>query len=123
MNSITNLTNIIDNLQDSGKTVTIKKLRTRGPRKGETWTKLPSGMVQGRALGNVKPGDSTTKATTTGGGREQTMTPVCGIGKEMVKNLGRVQSNYEAQVRADRKAAAQDRIQERLDALLEDIRG
>ena len=109
MNSVTQLTHIIDNLQDSGKTVTIKKLKTRGPRKGETWSKLPMGMVAGRALGTVKTGDSTTKATTAGGGREQTMTPVCGIGKEMVSNLSKVKSRYAAQIKADRKAAALDR--------------
>ena len=67
------------------------------------------GMVSGRALGTVKTGDSTTKATTTGGGREQTMTPVCGIGKEMVSNLSKVKRRYAAQIKADRKAAALDR--------------
>ena len=121
--NINNLDTIVNDLQSKGKKVTIKVLKTRGPRKNELWTKSPAGMVQGRALGNVKSGDSTTKATTAGGGREQTMTPVCGIGKEMVQNLAKVQSNYAKQVRADRKAAAQERMQENLDTLLADIRG
>ena len=119
MNSITQLNNIIDDLQQSGKTVTVKKLRTRGPRKGETWSKSPAGMVSGRALGNVKSAtDSTTKATVAGGGREQTMTPTCGIGKEMVRNLGKVQDAYRKQIAADRRQAAQDRMAEKIDAAL-----
>ena len=120
--SLDNLLEISNSLEAAGKRVSVKVLKARGPRKGETWTKLPSGMVQGRALGNVKAGDSTTKATLAGGGREQTMTPVCGIGKEMVHNLAKVQRTYDAVAKADRKAAARDRIQEKLDTLLADIR-
>lgn len=119
MNSITQISNIIDDLQQSGKTVTVKKLRTRGPRKGETWSKSPAGMVSGRALGNVNSAtDSTTKATVAGGGREQTMTPTCGIGKQMVSDLAKVQRTYEARVRADRRQAAQDRLLDKIDAAL-----
>ena len=107
--SLDNLLEISNTLEAQGKKVSVKVLKTRGPRKGETWTKSPAGMVAGRALGNIKSGDSTTKATVAGGGREQTMTPVCGIGKQMVSNLNEVQRRYAAQVKADRKAAALDR--------------
>ena len=76
-------------------------------------------MVSGRALGNVKSAtDSTTKATIAGGGREQTMTPTCGIGKQMVSNLAKVQDTYRKQIAADRRQAAQDRMSEKIDAAL-----
>ena len=90
MNSTQQLLSLSESLAAKGKTVTVKVLKTRGPRKGETWTRgraTSAGMVAGRALGSVKGGDSTTKATIAGGGREQTMTKVCGIGKEMVRDL------------------------------------
>ena len=106
--SLQNLTAIAADLNAAGKSVSIKRLPTRRPRKGETWTKSPAGMVQGRALGNVKSGDSTTKATTAGGGREQTMTPVCGIGKVMVQNLAAVQKRAAAVYAADRRSAVLD---------------
>ena len=110
-NSIDQLTAIAADLQASGKEVSLKVLRRRGPRKGETWSKSPAGMVAGRALGAARNGDTTTKATIAGGGREQTMTKVCGIGKEMVKDLEGVVARYNAQIRADKIA---DRRAERL---------
>ena len=71
---------------------TVTKLRTRHPRKGELWGKNSVGMTKGIAKGTVRSSDSSTHAFTAGGGREQTFTKVCGIGKEMVHNLEKVKA-------------------------------
>jgi hypothetical protein len=108
MNSITQLSNIIDNLQDNGKAVTYKKLRQRGPRKGETMQRN-SQHGRGQALGNVQGGDRQTASHSVGSGKGGTITRVTGIGKEMVKDLHSVQQRYQQQVKADRRAAALER--------------
>ena len=83
---------------------TVTKLRTRHPRKGELWGKNSVGMTKGIAKGTVRSPDSSTHAFTAGGGREQTFTKVCGIGKEMVHNLEKVKANARKQYLADRRA-------------------
>ena len=83
---------------------TVTKLRTRHPRKGELWGKNSVGMTKGIAKGTVRSSDSSTHAFTAGGGREQTFTKVCGIGKEMVHNLEKVKENARKQYLADRRA-------------------
>jgi len=95
-------------LAADGKEVKVTVLKQRKPRKGETWTKgrnTSAGMVAGRALGAARAGDSTTKATIAGGGREQTMTKVCGIGKEMVKDLDSVKRRYSSHAKRTRRNA------------------
>jgi len=82
----------------------VTKLRTRTPRKGETWTKNSVGMTKGIAKGSVRSSDNSTHAFTAGGGREQTFTRACGIGKEMVRNLDAVKAKAKAQYKADRRA-------------------
>ena len=116
--SLNQLTDIATALNAAGKEVTVKTLPSRGPRKGETWSKSPAGMVAGRALGSARAGDTTTAATIAGGGREQTMTKVCGIGKEMVRDLDSVKRRASSTYAADRRAAARERMEEKLDALL-----
>ena len=116
--SLNQLTTIATALNAAGKEVTIKTLRRRGPRKGETWSKSPAGMVAGRALGSARDGDTTTAATIAGGGREQTMTKVCGIGKEMVRDLDAVKRRAAAVYAADARDRARERMEEKLDALL-----
>ena len=83
---------------------TITRLKTRHPRKGELWGKNSVGMTKGIAKGSVRSSDSSTHAFTAGGGREQTFTKVCGIGKEMVRNLDKVKSKARLQYMADRRA-------------------
>ena len=61
-------------------------------------------MTKGIAKGSVRSSDSSTHAFTAGGGREQTFTKVCGIGKEMVHNLEKVKANARKQYLADRRA-------------------
>ena len=89
--------------------MTVKKLRTRGPRKGETISRASAGMVKGGAKGSIQTGDSSTHAFTAGGGKEQTFTKACGIGKEMVRDLDAVKRKAAAQYKADRRQAAIDR--------------
>ena len=131
--NLSNFESIVDSLAANGVKPSVKVLKTRGPRKGETWGLRGSQShgTSSTAL-SVRSGDGDHTLSTKGRAQTAgdrcvgggiTLNKVGGMGKSMVKNLGQVQSNYEAQVRADRKAAAQDRIQERLDALLEDIRG
>jgi len=61
-----------------------------------------------------------------GRGRLGSMTPACGIGARMVRNLSGVKANAKRQYASDRRAAALDRAAEReaaayaaIDALLE----
>ena len=131
--NINNLDTIVNDLQKDGKKVTIKVLKTRGPRKGETWG-LRGSQSHGTSATalSVRSGDG--DHTLSAKGRAQTAGDRCvgggitlnkvgGIGATKVQNLAKVQSNYAKQVRADRKAAAQERMQENLDTLLADIRG
>ena len=82
----------------------VTKLKIRKPRRGELWGKNSVGMTKGVAKGSVRSSDSSTHAFTAGGGREQTFTKACGIGKEMVRNLEKVKSRARSQYIADRKA-------------------
>ena len=61
-------------------------------------------MTKGIAKGAVRSSDSSTHAFTAGGGREQTFTKVCGIGKEMVRNLDKVKAKARNQYLADRRS-------------------
>ena len=83
---------------------TVTKLKTRHPPKGELWGKNSLGMTKGIAKGTVRSSDSSTHAFTAGGGREQTFTKVCGIGKEMVRNLDKVKAKARNQYLADRRS-------------------
>ena len=112
--------------------VTVKKLRTRGPRKGETLSKAQGG---GHAVGSVRGTDSNSSGTSAGtSGARMTLTAQCGQGREMVANLDRVVSTYKrvkaAEHRADARAEAAARRAEReanafadLDTLLDEVRG
>jgi len=110
--------------------VTVKRLRTRGPRKGETWGQSNGG---GRVVGaaNGSNGVTTGNRAAAGGG-QMTITGQCGQGKEMVANLDKVVANYKAVItaehRADVRAAAAERRAAReaesfaaLDALLDTL--
>jgi len=112
--------------------VTVKKLRTRGPRKGETWSPANKG---GRAVGGANGNNGFTAGNrAAAGGGQMTITGQCGQGKEMVANLDRVINTYKkvtaAAHRADARADAAERRAVReanayaaLDNLLDDVRG
>ena len=123
-NSTQSLLNTIEELQALGKTPKVKVLKTRGPRKGETMTRNAQ-HGRGSAMGSMNSNDTSAGGAShaVGGGKGQTITKVTGLGSSMVSNLSKVQSDYQKQIKADRKAAAQERMQYNLDALLADIRG
>ena len=119
--SIDNLLEISNSLEAAGKRVSVKVLRPRKMRKGEGLSRDQQ-HGKGAAKGNLGGLDSISGAgQAVGSGLH--CRPINSMGGSMVRNLGQVQSNYEKQIRADRKAAAQDRIAEKIDSLLEDIRG
>lgn len=94
-------------------TFTVTRLPRRGPRKGETWQRQ-SQHGAGRAMGQVSTAGSATGATTTGGGKGMNLNRVYGIGSAMVRDLDAVRSRAASQYAADRRAAARERLQERL---------
>lgn len=116
-NSTQSFLNTIDELKASGVTPTVKVLKTRGPRKGETYQRH-DGYGHLTGVGSVRTVDGQTASHSVGGGKGGTITKVCGIGQSMVSNLSKVQSDYERQVKADRKAAAQDRLMDKIDEAL-----
>ena len=119
--SLDNLLEISNSLEAAGKRVSVKVLRPRKMRKGEGLSRDQQ-HGKGAAKGNLGGLDSISGAGQAVGSGFHCR-PINSMGGSMVRNLGQVQSNYEKQIRADRKAAAQDRIAEKIDSLLEDIRG
>ena len=88
--SLQNLTDIAADLNAAGKTVSIKRLPTRRPRKGETWQRQ-SQHGAGRACGSVNStSGGATGATTCGGGAGMNLNKVYGIGSRKVQNLAAV---------------------------------
>ena len=81
-----------------------KKLKQRGPRKGELMTRQ-SQHGAGRAYGSVNASsEGATGATTCGGGAGMNLNKVYGIGARKVENLADVQRKAAAQYKADRRA-------------------
>ena len=109
-------------------TVTVKKLRTRNPRKGELWNNAAQGNNRG---GNRVDHDGIAVVTSRAcGARHGTITPARGQGKEMVANLSGVVRNanrvYEATRKANaiaRRTEVAARKQAALDELLAEIQG
>ena len=119
--SLDNLLEISNSLEAAGKRVSVKVLRPRKMRQGEGLSRDQQ-HGKGAAKGNLGGLDSISGAGQAVGSGFHCR-PINSMGGSMVRNLGQVQSNYEKQIRADRKAAARDRIAEKIDSLLEDIRG
>ena len=115
--SLNNLTAIAADLNAAGKTVTIKRLKTRKMRKGEGMTRN-SQHGAGRAMGSVNGKDRQTASHAVGGGKGATITRQVGIGSRMVKNLDEVKRNAAATYAADRRAAAKDRLMGKIDDVL-----
>lgn len=115
--SLRNLNAIAADLNAAGKQVSIKRLRTRKPRKGETMQRN-SQHGAGYAMGSVRGGDRQTASHAVGGGKGATITRQVGIGAQMVKNLDQVKRNAAATYAADRRAAAKDRLMGKIDDVL-----
>jgi len=104
-------------------TYTITRLPRRGPRKGETWMRSSQSHGTSAGVQTVRAGDG--DHTLTSRGRSQgsgdrcvgaglTLNAVGGIGKVMVADLEAVMTRARDQYRADRIAAARERLAERL---------
>ena len=115
--SLRNLNAIAADLNAAGKQVSIKRLRTRKPRKGEGMTRN-SQHGAGYAMGSVRGGDRQTASHAVGGGKGATITRQVGIGAQMVKNLDQVKRNAAATYAADRRAAAKERLMGKIDDVL-----
>jgi len=73
---------------------------------------------QHKAIGHLGNGADGVKATMAcnsagGSGRGMTLTRVTGLGAYMPENLNEIVTNYEEQVKADRRAAALERRKNR----------
>ena len=99
-------------------TVTVTRLPRRNARPDELWQRQGQ-RGKGAAIGNVRPGDGDESVTQRGRGqgsgdrcvgRGVTLNPVGGMGRVMVADLDAVISAAKAQHRADRIAAARDRL-------------
>jgi len=86
--------------------VTVKKLRTRGPRKGETLTR---GQTGGRPQVD---GNRPVGAVTACNGGWNANGQV-GIGKEMVDNLDKVVANYNKVIASEQKESRRQEAAER----------
>ena len=115
--SLSNLSAIAADLNAAGKTVTIKRLKTRKMRKGEGMTRNAQHGA-GRAMGSVNGTDRQTASHAVGGGKGATITRQVGIGAQMVKDLDSVRRRAADQYAADRRAAARDRLMDKIDAAL-----
>lgn len=101
---------------------TVTRLKTRGPRADELWQRQGQ-RGKGAAVGNVRPGDGDESVTQRGRGqgagdrcvgRSITLNPVGGMGRVMVADLPAVVTRAAAQYRSDRRAAALERLMERV---------
>ena len=99
-------------------TETVTRLPRRNARPDELWQRQGQ-RGRGAAIGNVRPGDGDESVTQRGRGqgsgdrcvgRGVTLNPVGGMGRVMVADLDYVISAAKAQHRADRIAAARDRL-------------
>ena len=103
--TMTKTTELID-----GTTFTVKVLKTRGPRKGETWT--AGRGAQGAALGQVGTADRAL-GHATGKGKTGTLTAAAGLGATGVTNLDAVKARYARVKGAENREAAREEAAQR----------
>jgi hypothetical protein len=96
-------------------TFTVTRLPRRGPRKGETLTRNAQ-HGRGVAIGSVRDADLPAGGAShaVGAGKGMTITRVTGMGRVMVADLEAVMIRARDQHRADRIAAARDRLADRV---------
>ena len=94
---------------------TVTRLPRRGPRKGETLTRNAQ-HGRGAAMGSVRDADLPAGGAShaVGAGKGMTITRVTGMGRVMVADLEAVMIRAREQHRADRIAAARDRLLNRV---------
>ena len=115
--SLSNLTSIAAELNAAGKEVTIKRLPTRKMRKGEGMTRN-SQHGAGYAMGLVQGNDRQTASHAVGAGKGGTITRVTGLGSQWVGDKDANAAAAAAQYAADRRAAARERLMEKVDSAL-----
>lgn len=104
-------------------TYTVTRLPRRNPRADELWQRQGQ-RGRGASVGQVRRGDGDESVTVRGRGqgsgdrcvgRGVTLNPVGGMGRVMVADLESTITNAKAQHRADRIAAARDRLADRVE--------
>jgi hypothetical protein len=90
---------------------TVTRLKRRGPRKGETLTRNAQ-HGRGAALGSMADSDTSAGGAShaVGAGKGLTITRVTGLGRQWVGDKDANAARFAAQARADRRAAARDRL-------------
>jgi len=111
MNTYTNLTNICDDLEANGVAPKVTKLKSNiGRRRKSLLNKTNSSGRSGLGSHDTTKGSYVGKGDIAiGAGRMGTLNPVNSLGRDYKGDKGRVKATYDAQVKADRKAAALDR--------------
>jgi hypothetical protein len=84
---------------------TVKKLRRRGPRKGEAWATPNKG---GRVVGTANANGLTTGNRAAAGGGQMTITGQGGQGAQMVSDLDAVKARYARVKAAERREDARE---------------
>ena len=76
-----------------------------------------------KAIGNVRSTDTNLKGGSirSSSGRGMTFTPAKGLGANMVSDLAGVMSRANTQYAADRRAAAHDRLMDKIDVELQNL--
>jgi len=90
---------------------TVTRLPRRGPRKGETLSRN-SQHGRGAALGSIRDADLPAGGAShaVGTGKGMTITRVTGLGRQWVGDKDANAARFATQARADRRAAALDRL-------------
>lgn len=96
-------------------TYTVTRLPRRGPRKGETLSRNAQ-HGRGAALGSVRDSDLPAGGSShaVGAGKGVTITRVTGLGRQWIGDKDANADRAAAQYRNDRRAAALERLAERL---------
>ena len=117
--STDNLLSIAADLSAAGKEVSIRRLPTRKMRKGEGMSRNAQ-HGGGRAMGSLGDADICAGGAShaVGAGKGLTITRVTGLGAQMVADLDATRARAAAQHAADRRAAARERLMDRIDAAL-----
>ncbi len=89
----------------------VTRLKTRGPRKGETLFRN-SQHGHGIAIGTLRDEDVCAGGSShaLGAGKGVTITPVTGLGRQWIGDKDAIRAAAAAQYREDRRAAARDRL-------------
>lgn len=96
-------------------TYTVTRLKTRGPRKGELWQKDGSSGRPALGTHDTAKGSYVGSADIAiGAGRMGTLNPVQSLGRQWLGDKDATAATFAAQAKADRRAAALERLAERM---------